>query len=132
MSKAKVESPQTRGHRTRRLSNGEDGAKSTALRLGRRGRGVVGVNAKQQLTDAFERMGGVTALVKWGKSNRTEFYRLWARLIPKEDNVTVNTLTIEDVLAGLDAAAQQTEELNRMDEAAHMLGYERPTGTELA
>ena len=130
-SQRKAESPAARGHRTRRLSNGEAGALAKAV-IGRRGRGAVGVNAKAQLTEAFTKLGGVAGLVKWGKDNKTEFYKLWARLIPKEDNVNVTTLTIEDILAGLDSAPQQTEELSRVEEAAHMLGYDPPNGTELA
>jgi hypothetical protein len=39
---------------------------------------------KQAMTEAFERLGGVPSLVKWGRDNPTEFYRCWARLAPQE------------------------------------------------
>jgi hypothetical protein len=42
------------------------------------------LSARDNLAKAFDDMGGVPALVIWGRSNPTEFYRLWARLIPKE------------------------------------------------
>ena len=45
-------------------------------------------NVRQALEIAFEQLGGVTALVDWGRDNPVEFYRLWAKLLPKELNVT--------------------------------------------
>lgn len=33
---------------------------------------------------AFEELGGVPALVQWGRENPTDFYKLLARLIPVE------------------------------------------------
>ena len=44
----------------------------------------VTASIKAAFTEAFVSMGGVPALVKWGKSNRTEFYKLAGRLIPHE------------------------------------------------
>lgn len=41
-------------------------------------------SVKQAIIDAFEQHGGVPALVKWAKSNETEFYKLWSRLAPTE------------------------------------------------
>lgn len=34
--------------------------------------------------DSFELIGGVTELSVWGAENRTEFYKLWAKLAPKQ------------------------------------------------
>jgi hypothetical protein len=39
---------------------------------------------KNALTKAFDQLGGVPSLVKWGKENQTEFYKLWAKLLPQE------------------------------------------------
>lgn len=39
---------------------------------------------KAAITEAFEQLGGVPALVKWGKANPGEFYKLWGRLAPQE------------------------------------------------
>lgn len=38
--------------------------------------------AKEAFGLAFERLGGVKALTEWGRENRSEFYKLYARLIP--------------------------------------------------
>lgn len=38
---------------------------------------------KAALEMAFNKLGGVQALVDWGKGNRTEFYTLWVKLLPK-------------------------------------------------
>lgn len=43
-------------------------------------------SVKAALTEAFEKLGGATALVAWGKlpENRGEFYKLWAKMLPQE------------------------------------------------
>ena len=37
---------------------------------------------KDAFSEAFVKLGGVEALVKWGMSNKTDFYKLAAKLIP--------------------------------------------------
>ena len=39
---------------------------------------------KSALLDVFEQTGGTTEMVNWAKLNRTEFYKIMARLIPHE------------------------------------------------
>lgn len=39
---------------------------------------------KQALQEAFERIGSVPALAEWAQENRTEFYKIWVRLLPTE------------------------------------------------
>ncbi len=36
------------------------------------------------MQEAFEQLGGVPALVRWGTANPTEFYRLWGKMMPLE------------------------------------------------
>lgn len=57
--------------------------------------------ARENLSDAFDLMGGVAALVVWGRTNPTEFYRLWARLIPKESVEVSAQLPLEELLKKL-------------------------------
>lgn len=40
--------------------------------------------AKEAIALAFEGLGGVPRLKAWADENLTEFYKLWARLIPTE------------------------------------------------
>ncbi len=40
--------------------------------------------AAHNMQKAFKAIGGWRALADWGKNNPTEFYRLWARTLPKE------------------------------------------------
>ncbi len=37
---------------------------------------------------AFDDLGGVAALVEFGKQYPADFYRLWVKLLPTEVNVT--------------------------------------------
>ncbi len=41
-------------------------------------------NAREAFQRAFDESGGFTALTAWAKANQTEFYKLYARLIPVE------------------------------------------------
>ena len=40
--------------------------------------------AKENFLAVFTGMGGTPAMKKWAKANQTEFYKLYARLIPTE------------------------------------------------
>ena len=42
----------------------------------------VTLSVREAIVAAFEKMGGVDALVKWAKKNPTDFYKLWTRLLP--------------------------------------------------
>ena len=43
-----------------------------------------GALAKDNVQAVFTRLGGTAAMARWAKRNQTEFYRLYARLIPAE------------------------------------------------
>ena len=48
---------------------------------------------KNAFLEAFERTGGTDTLTEWGKQpkNRRDFYRLLAKLLPKEVDANVKT-----------------------------------------
>lgn len=71
-------------------------------------------------------------MVRWARKNPTEFYRLWARLIPKEENISVSQVGVEDLLAQLDAQSQQPTTLSVVEAAAETLGLPPPTPAQLA
>lgn len=75
--------------------------------------------ARENLTAAFDLMGGVPGLVKWGKKNPTEFYRMWARLIPKESVEASVALPLESLLDKL-----STKEHMSVQDAAMEIGAE--------
>lgn len=76
-------------------------------------------NARDAMAAAFDGMGGVPALVKWGKSNPTEFYRLWARLIPKESYEASVQVPLEVLLGKLSNQASHS-----VSDAAYQVGHE--------
>lgn len=47
-------------------------------------------NLKDAFMQAFEELGDVEGLVKWGKIHRTEFYTILARLLPLESKINGN------------------------------------------
>lgn len=83
--------------------------------------------AREQLTQAFEDMGGVPELVKWGRKNPTEFYRIWARLIPKDMPAPETALPLETLLAKLSERADMS-----VEEAAREIGEEALSAAEQA
>lgn len=55
---------------------------------------------KEALREAFEEQGGVPSLVAWAKGEPTEFYKLWARMLPTEIAVTTSAGFLAAVEAG--------------------------------
>jgi hypothetical protein len=45
-------------------------------------------SVKAAIIEAFEKRGGVPALVSWAASDPTEFYKLWGRIAPTEVEVS--------------------------------------------
>lgn len=41
---------------------------------------------KAALIEAFDELGGVDALAKWGAENPTEFYKLWVKILPTQSS----------------------------------------------
>ena len=55
--------------------------------------------AHLNLDKAFEEISGVDNLVEWARCNQTEFYRILARLMPREVEAKVSTqFTLLDAL----------------------------------
>ena len=44
-------------------------------------------SVRAAVQEAFDNMGGIDGLSDWGRDNPTEFYKVWARLIPIEANI---------------------------------------------
>lgn len=53
--------------------------------------------AKYNIAAVFQKIGGIDAMVAWAQANATEFYKLYARLVPldvkAEGDVTIITKT---------------------------------------
>lgn len=62
-------------------------------------------DARAALAQAFEDVGGIPALVRWGKKNPTAFYALWSRLVPRDSNVSVTAMPLEAMLEKLAGGA---------------------------
>lgn len=59
---------------------------------------------KEALTAAFEGLGGVKTLQDWAHENQTEFYKLWAKMLPTEVKADVGggiTITLSQTAAKL-------------------------------
>ena len=54
------------------------------------GENKISKSVKAALVEAFEKMGGVPSLVRWGKRNPGHFYRLWLRLLPLQMGISAD------------------------------------------
>ena len=63
---------------------------------------------KSAFIEAFEEIGGVDNLVEWARCNQTEFYRMLARLMPREVEAKISS---EFTL--VDALMEMEENLNK-------------------
>lgn len=60
------------------------------------------VEVKEALSLAFDKIGGITAFAEWAKENQTDYYKLYAKLLPRDINLSVNVdLQLCDALLGL-------------------------------
>src|SRR5579859_6359513 len=64
--------------------------------------------ARQAFALAFKGIGGVPALIRWGKQHRSAFYSIYAKLIPMQvqadANVNVRVESDEQIRASLEHA----------------------------
>lgn len=42
------------------------------------------ISVKEALVESFVQIGGVPALVEWGKLNLSDYYKIWSRMLPTE------------------------------------------------
>lgn len=64
-------------------------------------------NVRAVLEEAFERMGGVDKLVKWAEAEPTEFYKLYAKLLPVQVNGKVDGAVTITVSTGVPRAPDE-------------------------
>lgn len=49
-------------------------------------------SVKAALVEAFEKRGGVPALLAWANTEPTEFYKLWVRMLPQDVDLRVTDI----------------------------------------
>lgn len=69
--------------------------------------GYFGRSARLILEQTFEGMGGIEEFIAWGKNNRTDFYKIWAKLLPTNIQVPSSLDAARVLLAQLE---QELEE----------------------
>lgn len=53
---------------------------------------------KDALIEAFDNLGGVDALVEFGRENPGEFYKLWVKVLPSQINDKGPTEPVEVII----------------------------------
>lgn len=79
------------------------------------------VRAQDSLVEVFNKLGGIEGMTKWAKKNPTEFYRLWARLLPVQTEVKAD-ITFEIVRAKADEFTRRIVEISATASAGSLDG----------
>jgi len=77
----------------------------------------VSAQVKDNIVAVFTRLGSTAAMAEWAKENKTDFYKMYAALAPKEIDATVThrderDLTddeLADIATGRSAGVAETE-----------------------
>lgn len=72
-------------------------------------------SVKAAFEEAFDRMGGVEALVSWAQSEPTEFYKLYSKLLPAEIKADVNHKGLDALADRLMRAKQMVDNCDTSD-----------------
>ena len=85
--------------------------KLVLLRHGQSQWNLENLTLKSAFIEAFEELGGVDNLIEWARCNQTEFYRMLARLMPREIHADVNAgVSLVECLRELDEREAKAEE----------------------
>lgn len=49
----------------------------------------VGADTKQSIISVFNALGGAEAMLKWASRNQTEFYKILAKILPKDLDILI-------------------------------------------
>jgi len=61
-----------------------------------------GAKVKDNIESVFNRLGGVDHMVEWAMENKTDFYKIYAKLMPTDITVTHVKGSIEEYVESLD------------------------------
>lgn len=68
---------------------------------------LVTVTCKENIMTVFSRIGGLANMARWAKENQTEFYKLYAKLLPKQIDAEVQIGAAEEFLQALKLSNKQ-------------------------
>ena len=85
----------------------------------------IGAAVKSSVVDVFNRIGGREGMTAWALKNRSEFYKLYARLIPTE---SVAEITFRDASDLSDAELVAIATASRAGDSEASQGSAQPDG----
>ena len=85
----------------------------------------IGAQVKENVVAVFTRLGGTAGMAAWAERNKSEFYRLYARLIPTE---SVAEITFRDASDLSDAELVAIATASRAGDSQEAQGSAQPDG----
>ena len=62
---------------------------------------------KENLVAVFTRLGGTSAMAEWAEENTTEFYKLYAKMLPRAIEGEITHNIADDITAQMTAAKER-------------------------
>lgn len=81
-------------------------------RFGGRKKGTPNKNSadvRQAILNVYVAIGGDDAFAKWARTNRTEFYKIHSKLVPRDVNVDAS-VRLEDIVGGVDNPDNESDQ----------------------
>ena len=69
-----------------------------------RGPNNVTYDCKTSIMSVYEALGGAEEMLKWARRNQTEFYKILAKIVPKDLSIKSSSITVH---IGLNEADKQ-------------------------
>lgn len=63
----------------------------------------IGARVKDNIETVFNRLGAVDGMVKWALANSTEFYKIYAKLLPTDLTISHEKGSIEEYVESMNA-----------------------------
>lgn len=57
----------------------------------------ISTTVRENVVSVFDQIGGKEKMAAWAADNQTEFYRIYARLLPTEATLNVNRATVGEL-----------------------------------
>lgn len=79
----------------------------------------VGADTKQSIISVFGGLGGAEEMLRWAKRNQTEFYKILAKILPKDLDITTGAIFVKVGLTEAINAHNQSESASETIDSVH-------------
>ncbi len=75
----------------------------------------VGASAKENILAVFNRLEGTAGMAEWARANKTDFYRIYAKLVPQQIDMEITERPVDATAEPLPAPEWDEQYGQRLD-----------------